>query len=118
MAAYAASLRRACRDEAARLRAGREHAKEALVRSTHRWLPADTAKWTEQHRARLVEVFAASEPVRTLVEMREELEVVWQRSNATREQLVSQLQQWCVRAEQSGVHALQEMSLRLRSYAV
>ena len=118
MAAYAASLRRACRDEAARLRAGREHAKEALVRSTHRWLPADTAKWTDQHRARLVEVFAASEPVRTLVEMREELEVVWQRSNATREQLVSQLQQWCVRAEQSGVHALQEMSLRLRSYAV
>ena len=39
------------------------------------------------------------------------------RSSVSREQLVAQLQQWCLRAEQSGVKALEDMSVRLRSYA-
>jgi stearoyl-CoA desaturase (delta-9 desaturase) len=31
--------------------------------------------------------------------------------------LLHQLQDWCVRAEASGIKALQDFSLRLRSYA-
>jgi stearoyl-CoA desaturase (delta-9 desaturase) len=36
---------------------------------------------------------------------------------ATREQLVARLQDWCRRAEASGVHPLAEFSRRLRCYA-
>ena len=50
--------------------------------------------------------------------MREELAAIWARSNASREQLLAQLQDWVVRAEQSGIRQLQEFSLRLRQYAV
>ena len=119
MAAYAASLKRACAEEAKRLRAGRENAQQAkLLDSARRWLPADAAHWSEQHHAKLGEVLATSDAVRKLVEMRIELNALWERSNASREQLVAHLQQWCAQAEASGVRALQDMSVRLRSYAL
>ena len=117
MATYAKSLKRACREEAARLHSVKRP-EVKLIESAHRWLPVDAANWTEQNRSKLAEVLAASEPVHKLIEMRSELNKLWARSNASREQLVSQLQQWCARAEESGVRALQEMALRLRSYSV
>jgi len=47
--------------------------------------------------------------------MREELRGLWTRSNASAPQLVADLQAWCKRAEDSGIGALQEFSLRLRA---
>jgi stearoyl-CoA desaturase (delta-9 desaturase) len=46
-----------------------------------------------------------------------ELSAIWERSNFTREQLLHQLQDWCHRAEASGIRALSDFSMRLRSYA-
>jgi stearoyl-CoA desaturase (delta-9 desaturase) len=51
------------------------------------------------------------------VELREELAAMWERSNLSREQLLLQLQDWCCRAELSGIDALEAFSLRLRQYA-
>jgi len=48
--------------------------------------------------------------------MRSELAAIWGRSAATREQLVKQLQDWCLRAEASGIRPLVEFSQRLRRY--
>ena len=50
-------------------------------------------------------------------ELREELMAMWERSNVSREQLLLQLQNWCRRAELSGIDALEEFALRLRQYA-
>ena len=47
----------------------------------------------------------------------EELVALWGRSMATHEQLVRRLQDWCQRAEASGIAPLAEFSWRLRSYA-
>jgi stearoyl-CoA desaturase (delta-9 desaturase) len=49
--------------------------------------------------------------------MRVELGVIWERSHFTRDQLLAKLQDWCDRAEASGIKSLQEFSHRLRSYA-
>jgi stearoyl-CoA desaturase (delta-9 desaturase) len=49
--------------------------------------------------------------------MREELVSIWTRTNATREQLLRQLQDWCARAEQSDIAGLKRFSRQLRSYA-
>ncbi len=116
MAAFAGSVRRACAEEAKRLRASRRSEGE-LLSSARSWLPSDAKKWSEQQRARLGEIFAASDKLRKLVEMRTELSAVWERSNLTREQLLAHLQQWCARAEASGVRALQDIALRMRCYA-
>jgi stearoyl-CoA desaturase (delta-9 desaturase) len=53
----------------------------------------------------------------TIYTMRDELAAVWQRSTASKEQLVRQLEDWCLRAEASGIAGLQDFSRRLRCYA-
>ena len=50
--------------------------------------------------------------------MRHELAALWERSSASKEQLVHHLQEWCRRAETSGVAPLVDFSQRLRSYAI
>ena len=68
--------------------------------------------------ARLAEALKNSRPLTTVVAMRQELAAIWERSSASKEQLLRQLQDWCHRAESSGVPRLADFSLRLRSYAV
>ena len=48
--------------------------------------------------------------------MREELSSLWERSTESSEQLLKRLQDWCRRAETSGIIPLQEFSKRLRCY--
>ena len=55
--------------------------------------------------------------LRTCMALRDDLSAIWDRSNASREQLLLQLQEWCRCAEQSGLSALEEFSSRLRQYA-
>ena len=50
-----------------------------------------------------------------MVTMREELRQMWLSTSASREQLAADLQAWCHRAEESGITALREFSMRLRS---
>ena len=116
MAAYANSLQRLCRAEAKRLTAS-SRPEGAMLAASRRWLVAEPAQWSDQNKVSAGALFAASEPLRKLVEMRTELAAIWARSTASSEQLLSQLQAWCTQAEHSGVAALQEISLRLRSYA-
>jgi stearoyl-CoA desaturase (Delta-9 desaturase) len=54
---------------------------------------------------------------RAMQVMRDELVCLWDRSMATTEQLVARLEDWCRRAEASGVRPLAEFSRRLRCYA-
>ena len=68
-------------------------------------------------RARLAEVLPKAGALQTMYTMRHQLAALWGRSTATSEQLVKQLQDWCRRAEASGIAPLAEFSQRLRSYA-
>jgi stearoyl-CoA desaturase (delta-9 desaturase) len=55
--------------------------------------------------------------LQTMYSMGRELMTLWERSTASKEQLVSRLQDWCRRAETSGIRPLVEFSQRLRCYA-
>jgi stearoyl-CoA desaturase (delta-9 desaturase) len=116
MAKYAKSLKRTWRDEVAHLR---EKAKleSGFLRSSKKLLQSEPAKLEGSQKQQLTELFAHSKALQTMHEMRVELGAIWDRSHATREQLLLQLQEWCARAETSGIKALQDFSLRLRSYA-
>ena len=50
-----------------------------------------------------------------MVSMREELRQMWLNTNHSREQLAADLQAWCRRAEESGIEALRQFSLKLRA---
>ena len=60
---------------------------------------------------------ADARALQTMDSMRRDLAALWQRSTASRDELVKQLQEWCQRAEASGIEQLAEFSRQLRSYA-
>jgi len=82
-----------------------------------RLLARDEKLLREAERARLAAALLKSRTLQTMVAMRRELAAVWGRSTATREQLARQLQDWCERAEASGIRPLAEFSQQLRRYA-
>ncbi|HEX7052436.1 MAG TPA: fatty acid desaturase [Burkholderiales bacterium] len=112
---YAKSLRRTYRDELARLRHWSPRDAEAL-RSLRRVLLRGQALAGAEG-ARLSEALKKSRALETALAMRRELTALWERSSASKEQLLRQLQDWCHRAEASGVAPLVDFSHRLRSYA-
>ena len=83
-----------------------------------RLLHQDGAALPAQEKARLESMLKRSDRLSKVYAMRAELEALWARSSASHEQLLLQLQAWVHNAEQSGIHQLEEFSLRLRSYAV
>ncbi|OGA38702.1 MAG: aminotransferase [Betaproteobacteria bacterium RIFCSPLOWO2_12_FULL_62_13] len=114
LAKYAKSLRRTCAHEMRALKARAVRVDRAALR---RWLRIDPRALPVTERARMDEVLGASKVLNTVYTMRQELAALWQRSSASKEQLVHQLEDWCRRAEESGIEALQEFSRRLRCYA-
>jgi stearoyl-CoA desaturase (delta-9 desaturase) len=116
LAQYGRSLRRVYREELAKLR--RFAPNDALaLQMVKPWLDRDERLLRENERVRLAELLPKSHVLQTMVAMRHELAAVWERSMATREQLVAQLQDWCQRAETSEIKLLAEFSRQLRSYA-
>ena len=117
MTRYMRSLKQVCAEEARRLKAA--HGPALDTRALRRWvLSGDDRRLKAEQKLQLAVVVKESPALATVLSMREELAAIWARSNASREQLLAQLQDWIARAEQSGIRQLQEFSLRLRQYAV
>lgn len=117
MARYGKAVKRAYRQELARLKEIGSSDKYQLMRGARKWFHKDEDGLDEQKKKLLPEIFANSQKLQTYFQLRQELAAIWDRSTASREQLLAQLQDWCHRAEQSGIKALQEFATRLRRYA-
>ena len=118
MAKYAASVRRVYGEEVARLRtASADRVKLVRIETARKWLNKDAEQLSDVHRASLREALTHSQALTKIYEMRLELASIWKRSSHPADQLLVLLQDWCTRAEDRGVHALQDFSLRLRSYS-
>ena len=116
LAKYAQSLKRIYAEELSKLRRCSPQEARAL-RTIKPWLNRDDKMLHDLQRARLAEVLPKAGALQTMYTMRHQLAALWGRSTATSEQLVKQLQDWCRRAEASGIAPLAEFSQRLRSYA-
>ncbi len=110
---YARSVKQTCAEEIAHLKTRAVRVDRSMVK---RWLHCDEKKLSDLERERMKEVLSNSQTLHTVYSMRQELTTLWQRSTATKEQLVRQLEDWCHRAEASGIIALRDFSLRLRRY--
>ena len=115
MAKYMQSLRQIYREEVERLKASLD---AKTLKSLKRWLARDAETLSAQDRAAFDAALGQSSRLTLLVEMRRELAALWQRSTATHEELLARLQDWCRRAEASGIRQLEEFSSRLRRYAL
>ena len=79
------------------------------------WLHRDDDKIPHGVKPQLAQALGDSPKLAKLVAMREELRCLWTRTGVSAEQLVADLQAWCRKAEESGIAALQEFSLKLRA---
>jgi stearoyl-CoA desaturase (delta-9 desaturase) len=113
---YARSLRDICVAEikALKARAVVNHVDSARAR---RWLDLDAAALPPKELEEREQVIRHSKVLNTVYTMRDELAGVWQRSTASKEQLVHKLEDWCSRAESSGIEPLQRFSKQLRCYS-
>ena len=116
MAKYAKSVRHAFHEEFEHLK-HKAQLESRFLKSSRKLMQREPAKLEASHKQQLVELFQHSKALETMHQMRVELGAIWERSHSTRDQLLQQLQDWCARAEASGIKSLQDFSLRLRSYA-
>ena len=113
MAGYAREMRAACQREVEGLKA--RSADASVLDAARRWLHRDDDKVPADIKPQLALARAEHPVLDKMVTMREELRALWSSTNATREQLAGDLQAWCRRAEESGIAALRDFSIRLRS---
>jgi stearoyl-CoA desaturase (delta-9 desaturase) len=117
MANYANELKRACAAELARMKAegAPSRARFKSMNAAKRWLHRDDDKIPAGQKPLLAKAVGDSPALGKLVTMREELRQLWTRTNVSADQLVADLQAWCRKAEDSGIAALQEFSMKLRA---
>ncbi len=113
MAGYAREMRRVCKAELASLQV--KQADKSPLLAAKRWLHRDDDKVPEAARPQLAQARAAHPVLDKMVTMREELRQMWMNTSQSREQLAADLQAWCRRAEESGIDALRQFSIRLRA---
>lgn len=113
MASYARHMRAVFRQQTQSTGAA-----SGTLRSARRWLHRDADKVPATAVPQLAEARAAYPVLDKMVTMREELRQLWLNTGRTREQLVADLQAWCHRAEESGIAALRDFSLKLRAVQV
>jgi stearoyl-CoA desaturase (Delta-9 desaturase) len=112
---YAKSMKKTYAEEMARLAHWSPRDAEVLRSLKRALLRGQALAGAESHK--LGEALKKSRALETAIAMRHELAALWDRSAASKEQLLRQLQDWCHRAEASGIAPLVDFSHRLRSYA-
>jgi stearoyl-CoA desaturase (Delta-9 desaturase) len=118
---YARSLKATCKAEIARLKA-EGVAFDGLQsggawKNFRSWMQTDRETLTAENEANLHRALTQSATLKTIYDFKKELMATWERSTLSKEELVACLEDWCRRAETSGIEALQQFSRRVRAYA-
>ena len=115
LARYAKSLKKTYAQELARLKQ-RSPVDAASLRTLNPKLLLKLALPATE-KARVFGALEHSKALATALAMRDDLVALWDRSSASKEQLLHEFKDWCHRAESSGIVPLAEFSQRLRCYA-
>lgn len=113
MTRYARVLKRDCKHELEKM--------QASVNEKINWkrvkhiLAKDHDMLTVEEQSLLKVLAKHSILLQKVFALRADLTKVWQRSNLTKEELLVKLQNWCHKAEGSGIRNLQQYALRLRT---
>ena len=116
---YARLLKRTVAKEirkAANARLIPERMQASARRALRCWLQGTAGSLSPAECDALALAFRSSVVLQTIDSMRRDLSALWSRSTNTPTQLVSQLEEWCQRAEKSGIGGLSTFSQRLRGY--
>jgi stearoyl-CoA desaturase (delta-9 desaturase) len=112
MARFVQSVKSTLREEIAKL-----NIHELNVKTFRRWLHLDEAALPAPEKQVLEKALHMSRVLATIYAMRKELAGLWARSTASQEELLKRLEDWCQRAEATGIEAMQRFARQLRAYA-
>jgi len=118
MGKYGAILKKAYKQEIGKIHSAYQQCGDessTLYRIRH-WLHLDASKLQDQEKQALENALRHSSNLQTIYQLKQDLAQVWARSTVSQEQLLKNLEDWCHRAEASGIKALEEFSHRLRCY--
>lgn len=102
LAKYTQSLKAILKNEMEQLlQVAAHHGIDGLT--LKQWVLADARTLQDEERNKLSLVLSKTKQLDKVYTMREELSAIWQRSSASKDELVKQLEDWCHRAEQSGI---------------
>ena len=118
LAGYARTLHHTVHDEIRSLKARAAPGIEPgqAMKAIRLWMQRETVELPPPEREALDRALHLSPVLKTIYGMREDLAALWARRSTTPEQLAHQLEDWCRRAEASGITALQQFSQKLRCY--
>lgn len=83
-----------------------------------RLLVREPALLDEHAQSRLNAVLAKNKALHTVHEFRSKLQVLWNGTHMSNENLLLHLKEWIAQAEASGIKALQDFAVTLRAYAL
>jgi fatty-acid desaturase len=88
-----------------------------IMRRAKKLLTRDDSLMTDQYRSQLAELIEYDEMVEKVYQMKQQLQQVWKKRSASRDELLHAMQAWCKEAEASGIHALEEFAVSLKQYS-
>jgi stearoyl-CoA desaturase (delta-9 desaturase) len=86
------------------------------LRRARKLLVSGPGRLDDAARARLANLLDDNAALRTVYEYRQQLQDLWSEANISNDRLLTQLKEWCNRAESSGIDALHDFSANLRGY--
>ncbi len=118
MKTYGHVLRKAYRNEIGKIHnAIYQHGVSNFsIKSLKEWLHIDANELKEKELLLVNKVLENAHQLKTVYHFKQELNQIWMRSSISQDQLLKNLEDWCHRAERSGIEALEEFSRRLRCY--
>jgi stearoyl-CoA desaturase (delta-9 desaturase) len=88
------------------------------MRKVKNLLVRDERQLDDKARGELARVLRNHRELETVYQFRERLQALWSRTTANHEALIQGLKEWCVQAEATGIHGLQNFARSLRGYSL
>ncbi|QBQ53311.1 transposase [Nitrosococcus wardiae] len=89
-----------------------------LYQRAQNWLIRHEALVDAKARQELNALLEENHRLETVYQFRQQLQEIWSKAWASQEALLQALQDWCKRAEESGIKALQDFAFTLRGYSL
>lgn len=91
-------------------------ASSGLLTRAKKVLVRDAFLLQAKHQVRLAQLLENFQSLKVVYQFRLQLQDIWSRSTASQKELLEALQDWCERAEVSGIEALRRFALQLKMY--
>ena len=117
LARFGNKLRRTCVDELARLRINKQGWTMPTSNTLKKWLSMRESRIDKVELENIRQAISASSLLSRVENMKRELVSLWEDREASAEQLLERMREWCRTAEASGIEALQTFSQELRGFS-